>query len=228
MENKKKGIRTTQNKIETPQNKIKHLAKNENVIPKGIVWDPVNYSCAYDLLFTILYNIREQNPKLWRRRLEDIHSNLDLLCKGFEWALKRESMLEMARNHVRSTMTYNNPAYFPTGVAMTSISHVVDGIIPNRTCGILSLQCETCHYRQANPLLHFGEYIELTSTGQFHDNSENMSLLSNILGWQLNNRQRCSQINCPECVLQKKSSKLCLSINFERIPYLMVIGFSAP
>ena len=179
-------------------------------------------------MFTVLYNIWERNPKLWQRRLGDIHSNLELLCAGFEQALKKESTLEIARNHVRNTMMCSNPAYFPIGIAMTSISHVIDGIIPARTCGILSLACETCHYRQANPLLHFGEYIELTSTGRFHDDSEDISLLSDILGWNLNNRQRRSRVNCPNCILQQNLSKLSLFIHFERIPYLMVIGFSSP
>ena len=226
--NKKKHIKPTENKTKIPLNKMRRLADCQNVIPKGIIWDPVNYSCAYDSLFTILYNIWERNPKLWQRRLKDIHCNLDLLCTGFERTLKKESTLEAARNRVRSTMTHENPAYFPTGIAMTSISHVVDAIIPTRTCGVLSLQCENCHYQQASPLLHFGEYIELTSTGRFFDDSENMSLLSDILGWQLNNRQRRSQVNCPECILQQQLSKMCLTIDFERIPYLMVIGFSAP
>ena len=218
----------TMDQEKTPANKIRRLEKTQNTIPKGLIWDSINHSCAYDSIFTVLYNIWERNPTLWQRRLTEISGNLNLLCRGFERALKKESTLEIARNHVRRTMTHDNPAYFPLGSAMTNISRIVDGIIPARTCGVSTLTCETCNYRQANPLLYFGEYIELTTTGQFHDDSEDVSLLSTVLGWQLNNRQRRSQRNCPECILQQNLSKLILSINFERIPYLMIIEFSSP
>jgi hypothetical protein len=42
-----------------PANK-KHKLNNSNVnntSPVGLIWDNQNYSCAYDSLFTILYNI---------------------------------------------------------------------------------------------------------------------------------------------------------------------------
>ena len=205
----------TEIQIKTPPNKIRRLETKQNTNPKGLIWDPINYSCAYDSLFTVLYNVWERNPRLWQRRLGDISNNLKNLCKGFEQALRNESTLEIARNHVRHTMTQDNPTYFPIGTAMTNISRIVDGIIPARTCGISTLICETCNYRQINPLLYFGEYIGLTSTGQFHDNSEDVSLLSNVLGWQLNNRQIRSQRNCPECILQQNLNKLILLINFK-------------
>ena len=217
--------------IEKPEKSVKkmrRLSKEKSTIPKGFIWDPIDYSCAYDSLFTVLYNIWERDPAIWKRRLSDISGNLDLLCRGFERALNNDSTLEMARNDVRRTMSRCNPAYFPLGLAMTDISHVVDAIVPARPCGTLTLACETCNYSQANPLIYFGEYIGLTSTGRFHDNSEDVSLLSNVLGWQLNNRQIRSRKNCPECILRHESRRLDLSINFQRIPYLMIIEFSTP
>ena len=111
-------------------NKIRHLIKKQDTLPKGLIWDPVDYSCAYDSLFTVLYNVWERNPRLWQRRLREISNNLDLLCEGFERALGNESTLEIARNHVRHTMTCSNPAYFPTGTALTNISRIVDDIVP--------------------------------------------------------------------------------------------------
>jgi len=69
---------------------------------------------------------------------------------------------------------------------------------------------------------------DITSTGRFHDDSEEVSLLSDVLGWQLNNRQRQSQRNCPGCILQQRISKLTISLHFERMPYFMIIEFSSP
>ena len=33
-------------------------------VPLGLIWDHNNYSCAYDSLFTILYNIWTDSPRL--------------------------------------------------------------------------------------------------------------------------------------------------------------------
>jgi hypothetical protein len=30
--------------------------------PQGPIWDSVNYSCAYDALFSILWNVWQENP----------------------------------------------------------------------------------------------------------------------------------------------------------------------
>jgi len=214
--------------VNIPAEKVSHLITTKTTNPNGLIWDSDNYSCAYDSLFTVLYNIWSRNTRLWQRRLSDMNDNLKLLCSGFHQALKKESTLEMARNHVRRVLRLTNPAYFPVGTALTSISCIVDTIVPSRSCGISMLMCDVCGYRQNSPLLYFGEHIELTSTGRFHDDSEEISLLSDVLGWQLNNRQRQSQRDCPGCILQQKISKLSLSIHFERIPYLMIIEFSSP
>ncbi|KAF8973570.1 hypothetical protein BDZ97DRAFT_1648442 [Flammula alnicola] len=195
---------------------------------RGLIWDAENYSCAYDSIFTVLYNVWMRDTRLWRRRLGDISNNLDMLCEGFEQALNSESTLELARNRVRERIRRTNPDIFPVGTRSTAISHIVESIITDRSCGVSTLVCEVCGYRQSNPLIHFGERIELTSTGRFHDDSEESSLLSDVLGWQLNNRQRRSSRNCPDCLLQQNISKLSISIRFERMPYLTMVEFSSP
>jgi hypothetical protein len=162
------------------------------------------------------------------RRLADVSDNLDVLCAGFKSNLSNDMSLEYARNTVRDNMRRTNPSNHPIGSTLTAISHVITGIAPFRSCGTSILACETCNYRQANPLLHFAEYVALTCTGRFHDNSEQASLVSDLLGWQLNNRQRRSNSNCPECLQRQHISKLCLNISFDRLPYLMVIEFSSP
>ena len=40
--------------------------------PIGVQWDAENYSCAYNSLFVMLYNIWIQDPKLWSRCFKKI------------------------------------------------------------------------------------------------------------------------------------------------------------
>jgi hypothetical protein len=196
--------------------------------PPGMLWDRVNYSCAYDSTFTVIHNIWSRNPVVWYRRLAEISHNLELLCDGFNLVDSGLSSLEFVRNFVRDNMHHTNPDRHPRGSRLTAISHVIEAITPPRTCGTSTLICELCGYRNQHPLLYFGEYITLTSTGRFHDNSENTSRVSDVLGWQLNHRQRRSGADCPECLTRQNVSKLQVSISFARIPYLVIVELSMP
>ncbi|KAF8962225.1 hypothetical protein BDZ97DRAFT_1611458, partial [Flammula alnicola] len=212
LKGKKRLIDTSESPAKSPAEKVKRVARcaesQESVGPCGLIWDADNYSCAYDSIFTVLHSIWLRDTRVWQRRLGDISSNLELLSRGFEQALNNESTLEMARNRVRDSMIRTNPAHYPIGMRFTNICRVVDGIIPGHLCGISTLACDVCGYRQANPLVHFGEHIELTSTGRFHNDSEDT--------------------NCPDCVLQQSVNKLSVSIWLERMPYLIFVEFSSP
>ena len=54
--------------------------------PATVVWDRANFSCAYDALFTILYNIWHDNPAYWGNIFQDANQYLshhflwDLIC----------------------------------------------------------------------------------------------------------------------------------------------------
>lgn len=62
------------------QKKRKTVATTNEVIastsPLGIEWDAVDYSCAYDALFGILYNIWLSNPNKWSKEYSFINDDL--------------------------------------------------------------------------------------------------------------------------------------------------------
>jgi len=50
----------------TDQRKKQKLTRiDEDDTPHGTQWGGNNYSCAYDALFTILFNIWAENPPKW-------------------------------------------------------------------------------------------------------------------------------------------------------------------
>ena len=67
-----------------------------------MIHDGNNYSCAYDALFTILFNIWATNPEKWKKKFQ--HSNLYLstLHDGFQEYLRGLSTLEAARDGVQA------------------------------------------------------------------------------------------------------------------------------
>jgi hypothetical protein len=67
------------------------MASNDSSTPSGLIWDGDNYSCAYDALFTILYEIWCNDTKVWTRRFKKINQHyLKLLSVCFkniyEWS----------------------------------------------------------------------------------------------------------------------------------------------
>src|ERR1700691_5872065 len=47
------------------KSKISTLSSGHMVGPLGLLWDSQDYSCSYDSLFTILYNIWQDAPLTW-------------------------------------------------------------------------------------------------------------------------------------------------------------------
>ena len=51
------------------------MVTNEPSSPSGLVWDGANYSCAYDALFTVLYDIWSNDTNVWTRRFKEINQH---------------------------------------------------------------------------------------------------------------------------------------------------------
>jgi hypothetical protein len=67
---------------------------NEDIAPPGTQWDGENYSCAYDALFAILYDVWAYKPKKWKKTFKDSNEYLSALHNGFQAYLKSEDTLE--------------------------------------------------------------------------------------------------------------------------------------
>jgi hypothetical protein len=59
---------------------------NETILnePKGLIWDGENYSCAYDALFSVLWNICVADPTKWTTMFATLSARMGILGQGFE------------------------------------------------------------------------------------------------------------------------------------------------
>ena len=78
------------------------MTSDEDDAPSGTQWDGDNYSCAYDALFAILFNIWKSNPKKWKKIFKDSNEYLSTLHDGFQKYLRGVSTLEVAHDDVRT------------------------------------------------------------------------------------------------------------------------------
>ena len=111
-----------------------------NCSPMGLVWDKVNFSCAYDALFTILHSIWYENPVYWGNVFQDANQYLSSLSIGFDMHLNERISMEDARDDVRQLLHENDPLMFPTGAEYAS---AVD--LANTVCS-LSTPVSTSEY----------------------------------------------------------------------------------
>jgi hypothetical protein len=61
-----------ENKSDGPRKKQNFTTSDEDDAPPGSQWDGDNYSCAYNALFTMLFNMWVSKPKKWKKKYSKI------------------------------------------------------------------------------------------------------------------------------------------------------------
>ena len=139
--------RKNENGSDRPKKKQKLTHFDEDDTPPGTQWDGNNYSCAYDALFTILFNIWATKPKKWKKIFQESNQYLSTLHDGFQKYLRGVSTLEAARDSVRTLLHENNPVLFPSGHTGCSVSALSTQMFyPVFKVPQLHLQCSHCNH----------------------------------------------------------------------------------
>jgi len=126
--NNKKRRLSDDEDIDTSPSKKNRTSRDVPIIPKGLIWDPDNYSCAYDALFTIMHSIWTTQPPKWKERLELINNTMKYLISGFEQASIKQLTLEHVRDNIRHILHKRKPESFPykhVGTDIIELTHML-------------------------------------------------------------------------------------------------------
>jgi hypothetical protein len=120
--------------------------------PDGLRWDGNDYSCAYDALLTILYEVWSTDTKAWTRRLKEINQNhLKSVSACFKKYMNGQASFKTARDTISNKLHSQSPALFPYGTRGTSVSALASTIFaPKNFVAIPSLECTNCEYSEAS------------------------------------------------------------------------------
>src|SRR6202789_702409 len=120
--------------------------------PDGLIWDGDNYSCAYDALLTILYEIWSTDTKAWTRKFKEINQHhLKSMTACFKKYMNGQASFETARDTIRHEIHPQSPAQFPYGTRGTSISAFASAILaPQKFVAISSPECTNCEYSESS------------------------------------------------------------------------------
>jgi hypothetical protein len=118
--------------------------------PSGLIWDGNDYTCAYDALFTILYEIWSTDTKAWTRRFKEVNKHhLKSLSACFKKHMNGQASFETSRDTIRHKLHSQSPAQFPYGTRGTSVSALASAILaPHNFVAISSPKCTNCEYSE--------------------------------------------------------------------------------
>ncbi len=182
----------------------------EDDVPCGLVWDANNYSCAYDSLFVILYDIWIQDPRSWSRKFNAIGNEyLTALVEGFKMTFKGTLSLENVRDMIRTQLHDHDPVRFPMGQVGTSVNHLASTILRvNDPVASSQLLCLSCDYE--------GPEIDDSLGYVLHGDQ---SCLNSTSMW-VSNIGHGQNGHCPEC-----QSALTNSISYHSPPHLLIMEY---
>ncbi|KAF8134060.1 hypothetical protein K438DRAFT_1511427, partial [Mycena galopus ATCC 62051] len=144
-----KGKRKIDSEEDTSLNKRPNKFRDA---PSGLVWDNHNYSCAYDALFTCMYNVWVAHGPKWTARMTTLNHYNALLAKGFDAVGNKTKTLQFARDTVRALLTSDHPGYFPAGTSLTSLDRLTETMFRHTYWGSETEKCTHCDLvKRADP-----------------------------------------------------------------------------
>ena len=185
--------------------------------PIGLIWDNVNFSCAYDALFTVIYNLWRSNPLHWTDKL-CYTPHIKDLCLKFDAVLEGQMSFETARDEIRAGLRATSITRYPLGSVNTVIDNIVTAIAGDKDFGCIKYNCVQCHYMSPTPCRLL---TVLTSIGS---NMTECGSLSDALEFS---RNRPTNKSCPTCFAAGHTTKLnIVSINTD-VPHLFIVSIES-
>jgi len=160
--------------VDLPKKKMKLLQNShfdQRIVnePRGIIWDGENYSCAYDALFSLLWNIWLTEPAKWTLIFAAISERMKILGEGFEDVEDGILPVERLRNNIQQDLHHQFPDIFPYGYQGTSVVELVTKMFHNEQTNASSqLQCTNCDFcddlidDKLSPVIHGTANISAT------------------------------------------------------------------
>lgn len=111
---------------------------------RGTIWDSRNYSCAYDAVYTIMFNIWNQDKGRYSELFSQGTQVMQMLVHGFQQVHAKNTDLNHVRDTVRQALYAQDPRKFPLGEKYTSIDNVFAALFDNIYIGDFEDTCTIC------------------------------------------------------------------------------------
>ncbi|KDR67899.1 hypothetical protein GALMADRAFT_79067 [Galerina marginata CBS 339.88] len=178
--------------------------------PIGLKWDSKNYSCSYDSLIVILYDIWKENPDEWTENFESINETyMKNLASGFKQVFEGSKSLEDVRNNLRQTLNNISSEKFPMGKNNASVAELAFELLKsNDENAISQISCSQCDYTGIEYLDQLGYIFDI---GNYK--------VSSTEKWSKKLKEPSTE-RCNECF-----SKLGYELQYKEKPKLVILEY---
>jgi len=193
----------------------KHKTVSNNLVepvgPVGFQWDGENYSCAYDFLFSIFYDIWKDDPRSWSTKFKRINNRfLGSLGKRFEKVLQEKATLEEVRNIIRQKLHTMNAQKYPYGTTGAMVGYLaVDMLKSNQLVACSQVMCSECDYAEPEIGDRLDYVLLAGSSSTFKSTSEWLSTTNIPMNAE-----------CPNC-----SSALTNPTSYNQVPQILICEY---
>ncbi|KZT23610.1 hypothetical protein NEOLEDRAFT_1069101 [Neolentinus lepideus HHB14362 ss-1] len=119
------------------------INSSSNSQPVGFIWSSL-YSCAYDALLTIVYNLWSENKEKWSNKLK-INDNMTSLISSFLEIVQEDVTMEMGRDQLRANLNSLDRSWFPLRRGQgTGISDLCEELMKSTSIGSTTSKCDIC------------------------------------------------------------------------------------
>ena len=193
-----------------PAKKVR-ISKASSIIssPLGLIWDRVNYSCGYDSLLVILFDIWKDNPQIWSGVFRGLNRHCALWSQGFDSIMMGFTTFEQVRDNWRYVLHNTDPVMFPRGTHGISVAGLAEEMLKvTQSIASSQHQCSRCEYAE-NPIDDKLTYV-------LHaDNST-----KNSTNTWVNGLSQITYRRCPDCNHSMKQV-----IFYNEIPNIVILEY---
>jgi hypothetical protein len=190
------------------------------LVPTGLMWDSLDYSCGYDAVFTVLFNIWSENRINWSALMAAFSPVLQQLCSGFELFHADALTFEQARDITRRYMHNARPDYFPYGQAGTSIDRIAQMLVPQITYAKGNKVCHNCGYIDPEEHLMLDAFLCAIASTEL---SSRFPTRVPIDAW-LKDHMNKTRSRCPVCLLSGIRTRLDMVTRIVDSPSLLILS----
>jgi len=192
--------------IKNKKPKIMKFKCNNNYInPIGLIWDNHNFSCAYDSLFTILYNIWNSNHIRWSNFFSNTSIPLYILNEGLNMYKNDIISFEDVRDNVRQYLNKQNHILFPYGSVGMNITDLAFFLCKTSKSIYKTIyECIYCNISNETTT-NLSYYIDLQRLDLNITNTDNIvHILQRLF-------HKCLSRNCDKCNKSLYKNTYCLN-----------------
>ena len=194
--------------------------------PKGLIWDSVNYSYAYDSLFTVLYHLWTDGQINHKTYFKNGTQYLQLLHSYFELLSTNLCSFETIRNELRQVLHNKKPLEYRFGKIYTDLNELIRDFTTRESYGTSTLQCLNCHFTVQKPYSYLQDY---TSVGWSASDFQNLhtTTIQQYCNLKIYKHQEQTNKFCPNCLRHNKiKCPIYTTQHIHKLPTILIFAIA--